>query len=496
MEDFTKEELEQLMAVFRDQAALVLEDMSQDILVLENNGADAEAMARVRRAAHTIKGDSACVGLERIADLAHRLEDIIEAARLASLSFDAEVVNLLLESLDEMRAAICGQEISDITPETLERLLDSIRSIELGKQPVVDSKSNGDADPARIFPPEVEGNGAVSSNGSDSEISRISEAISRGRQVFLLELQGDFLDTVRQRLSLPDSPALPIAERIIGDSDGERSTLVVETGLSPESIESWLRAGSAGLENGDALPAEVAWVESVTNGALVTSKISTHKGENGRAPAAPAVQQGPRQRRSAEYVRVEAVRIDTILNLAGEMVIARSTMNQVLPDLEAAFPKNDVVARFSSASVQMGKLIAELQKSILKMRMVPIDQVFKRFNRPMRELAMESGKQIELEVTGAETELDRTLIDLIYEPLLHLLRNAVDHGLEWPAEREAAGKSPTGKIRMRAYHEGNQVVVEVSDDGRGIDIKSLKAKAVEANEITQAQANQATDDEA
>jgi two-component system chemotaxis sensor kinase CheA len=171
-------------------------------------------------------------------------------------------------------------------------------------------------------------------------------------------------------------------------------------------------------------------------------------------------------------------------------------MNQVAPDLERAFPKNELVTRFSGASLQLGKLIAELQKGVLKMRMVTIDNVFRRFARPMRELAAERGKLAELHISGGDTELDRTLVDLIYEPLLHLLRNAVDHGLETPDEREAAGKPRVGRIRMRAYHEGNQVVVEVGDDGRGVDIAALRARAVESGKVAPEAAARLTDDDA
>ncbi|PYP84612.1 MAG: hypothetical protein DMF61_19645 [Blastocatellia bacterium AA13] len=197
-----------------------------------------------------------------------------------------------------------------------------------------------------------------------------------------------------------------------------------------------------------------------------------------------------------DYVRVEAARIDALLNLAGEMVIARSTLTQVAGELEQSIPKSELTDRFMIASSQMGKFIGELQKSVLKMRMVTIDQVFRRFGMPMRELAAERGKQVELEMRGGETELDRTLVDLIYEPLLHLLRNAVDHGLETPDERAAAGKPRVGKITMRAYHEGNQVVVEVSDDGRGVDIEALKAKAVDAGEISLEAAREMSDEDA
>jgi two-component system chemotaxis sensor kinase CheA len=200
--------------------------------------------------------------------------------------------------------------------------------------------------------------------------------------------------------------------------------------------------------------------------------------------------------RKQDYVRVEASRIDALLNLAGEMVVARSMMNQIGSELEGVMPASDQLTRFSGATLQMGKLIAELQKSVLKMRMVAISNVFKRFARPMRELAAESGKQIEFVTTGGETELDRTLVDLIYEPLLHLLRNAVDHGLETPEEREVAGKPIAGSIMLSAYHEGNQVVVEVADDGRGLDVEALKKKAIETGVVGESESTVMTDEEA
>jgi two-component system chemotaxis sensor kinase CheA len=155
-----------------------------------------------------------------------------------------------------------------------------------------------------------------------------------------------------------------------------------------------------------------------------------------------------------------------------------------------------MVERFSGASSQMGKLIAELQKSVLKMRMVTIDHVFRRFARPMRELAAEHGKEFDLHISGSETELDRALVELVSEPLLHLLRNAVDHGLENIEERRNAGKPESGRIAMRAYHEGNQVVIEVSDDGRGIDPTAVRKKALEAGVLTKQDAERITDQEA
>jgi len=366
MDDLTRAELDQLLAVFRDQSLQILEEMGNDLLALESGRADAEAMTRLRRGAHTIKGDSACVDLDGVTRVAHKIEDVFDSVLYGQIKFDRRSVDVIFKSLDEIRAAIGGAEVSDVAAESVNELVEELTAI------------------------ERTGEATVSANSSD-------------------EHNGELLQ-----------------------------------------------------------PPEVSF---------------RSEGE-------------PSSRHRRGFVRVEAVKIDTLLNLAGEMVIARSVMSQLGPELELAIPRNEIVDRFGGASNQMGKLIAELQKSVLKMRMVTIDHVFRRFARPMRELAAQSGKEVELQISGGETELDRALVDIVYEPLLHLLRNAVDHGLETMEERRNAGKLEAGRIAMRAYHEGNQVVVEVSDDGRGVDPAAVKRRAVEVGAITKQDAERMPDEDA
>jgi two-component system chemotaxis sensor kinase CheA len=354
-------ELDQLLGIFREQSLQIVDEMSHDLLALESSGADDEAMTRLRRGAHTIKGDSACVGLEGVTQITHKIEDAFAEALEGKMVFDRRSVDVMLESLDAVKAAIGGEEVGDVSAETAEALVEALNQLQ-----------NRDA---------------------------------------------------------VDRPA-PLNHVI-----------------KPAPIHS---------------------------------------------PS--ATQSGARHRR--DYLRVESAKVDTLLNLAGEMVIARSVINQIEPELEREFPKNELIGRLTNASAQMGKLIAQLQKSVLKLRMVTIDHLFRRFARPMRELAKERGKEFELQIVGGETELDRTLIDLLYEPLLHLLRNAVDHGLETKEERRNAGKPEVGRIVTRAFHEGNQVVVEVSDDGRGIDVAAVKARAVVSGVISSQQADQMPEEEA
>ena len=366
MDDRAKREFDELLAVFRDQSMQILDEMSHDLLALESRGADTEAVTRIRRGAHTIKGDSACVALDGVTSVAHEIESAFDAVLGGERAIDAPSVDLILRALDAIRGAIGGERVNDLDSGTAAELVEQLHSVQ----------------------------------------------------------------------------------------NREMVAAITPTLLNTEDTES--------------------------------EKPETTTSARSDTPS--------KHRR--DYVRVEAAKVDLLLNLAGEMVIARSIISQVGSELERTESKNELVARFTSASAHMGKMVGELQKAVLKMRMVTIDQVFRRFTRPMRELASERGKLIQIDVTGGSTELDRALVDSLYEPLLHLLRNAVDHGIESPAERVAAGKPEIGRITMRAYHEGNQIAVEVWDDGRGIDVIDLKRTAVAAGAISQQQADLMPEEEA
>lgn len=366
MDDKAKREFDELLAVFRDQSMQILDEMSHDLLALESRGADTEAVTRLRRGAHTIKGDSACIALDGVTSVAHEIESAFDSVLGGERAIDAPSVDLILRALDAIRGAIGGERVNDLDSGTAAELVDQLHSVQNREM--------------------VAAFALTLLNTEDTELEK-HETTTSARN---------------------DTP-------------------------------------------------------------------SKHR---------------------RDYVRVEAAKVDLLLNLAGEMVIARSIISQVGSELERTESKNELVARFTSASAHMGKMVGELQKAVLKMRMVTIDQVFRRFTRPMRELASERGKLIQIDVTGGSTELDRALVDSLYEPLLHLLRNAVDHGIESPAERVAAGKPEIGRITMRAYHEGNQIAVEVWDDGRGIDVIDLKRRAVAAGAISQHQADLMPEEEA
>jgi two-component system chemotaxis sensor kinase CheA len=192
----------------------------------------------------------------------------------------------------------------------------------------------------------------------------------------------------------------------------------------------------------------------------------------------------PKTTPAIELLRIDATKVDRLMDLVGELIISRSMLSEIQTQLKREFPKHTQVSRLSDIDSYLGRILAEMQKAVMQVRMVSLDQIFNRFFRVVRDLAHDRNKQIQLETVGEETELDKRVVDTIYEPLLHLVRNAVDHGIEDEQTRQAAGKPVRGHILLKAYYQGDQVVIEVEDDGCGIDIERLKAKAVERKLIS------------
>jgi two-component system chemotaxis sensor kinase CheA len=195
-------------------------------------------------------------------------------------------------------------------------------------------------------------------------------------------------------------------------------------------------------------------------------------------------------------LRVEAGRIDNVLNLVGELIIGKSMLQQALNEFGKRYPKELLRGKFADAMAFQARVLNDLQRSVMKIRMVPVEQLFRRFPRMVRDVARQCGRDVELELTGLETDLDKGILDAIAEPLTHLVRNAVSHGIEPPEVRRNLGKPPRGKIRLNAFHQGNQVVVEISDDGNGIDAQKIRSKAAELGLLTTEEAARLSEAEA
>jgi two-component system chemotaxis sensor kinase CheA len=241
----------------------------------------------------------------------------------------------------------------------------------------------------------------------------------------------------------------------------------------------------------DLLPGEVAQLEETTpkriakgmeaEGSVSPEASLSHEAEMPGEMQEAATDHGPQTHATlAENIlRVDSERIDSVLNLVGELIIGKSMLQQALNEFAKTYPKDALRGRFSDAMAFQARVLNDLQRSVMKIRMVPVEQLFRRFPRMVRDVARQCGKDVELMVSGQDTDLDKSILDAIAEPLTHLVRNAIGHGLETAEERKKAGKSAQGTLHLSAYHQGNQVIVEVRDDGRGMDVDRIRAKAID-----------------
>jgi two-component system chemotaxis sensor kinase CheA len=483
----------ELRALFFESAGELLQSLNEAGLELEVHPADEEVIRRVRRAVHTLKGDSAACGYYELSELAHELEDVLSPQ--VGQTRGAKLAEVVLEAADSFSAMLAAYQ-RNIDPPPADGLRILIRM--LIAAPAVEV-------PDSAAPKKVTAQFAW----TEYEQLMISEAIHRGEVVYNIALRID-------PNSLMHAAAFQLIRNVLHgcgtvialrpeDNSAAATVEVVEAALAslqPEeriaqrcripAIVSNLRIERAtNLETaehellGDLLEAQAAGVISKT----------TESGEKGEAPKAPAgVSAAAAVVEST--LRVDASRIDAVMNLVGELIIGKSMLNRTLTELDQRHSRDPVRAKLSDALAFQSRVLEELHKCVLKIRMVPVEQLFRRFPRLVRDVAKQCGKDVALEVSGQNTDLDKSILDALAEPLMHLVRNAVDHGVENAEDRIASGKPARGTIYLNAYHQGTQVVIEVRDDGRGIDLTQIRALAMEKGILKAAEAERLSDSEA
>jgi two-component system chemotaxis sensor kinase CheA len=432
----TPEELLALKTTFYVQTREMLEDFSQRVLVLEASSDSAEALRALERTVHTIKGDSMALGFEELAKLAHRLEDYFRALRDRPV-LDRRAIDLLLACGDTMLVLLEAYCAEPPKP------LPSIDSLCERLAPRVEPSTREMA----MEPP------------AEARAYRLTIRFAKECQ---MRSAGAFL--VRQRLTKvglivraepdPESPEIETASQWVVD---------LEAAVGKEEIR--LAARVPGVTSRVMLREQKRLSPQPAPGDL-EEEGSFARTSGSATPAA------------SDQLRVEVSKIDRIMNLVGELVIGRSMVTQALSEFSSGDAQGTAADRLSDANGFLERTMTELQAAVLKIRMVPVEHVFRRFPRLVRDLAHSRGKRVDLDIQGGLTELDKSIVDALGEPLLHLVRNAIDHGLETPRERELAGKPPTGKLKLAAYYEGNHAHVVVEDDGRGIDLDRVGERAV------------------
>jgi two-component system chemotaxis sensor kinase CheA len=461
--------------------------MNEAGLALEEHPSDKEQLRHVRRAVHTLKGDSAACGFRELSELAHELEDVL-VPELAeeNAGLVAEVVLTAADTFHEILAAYRNHlrpPAGGALREHIQRLL---------RKPVAQAQNA--AAEAKF-------------EWTEYEELTIASALGRGESVYHIAVHLDpeallpaaAFELVRKALANtgtilalhPDSSTMP------------PSASLIEAAVSSTKTPDWIRqrcqvpsvVARISVAKVPALPSAPRDVLDI----LIESEATATSAGVGAGPAhsAPHVEEEAHEHAASgglahavaeSSLRVEAGRIDTVMNLVGELIIGKSMLQRTIAEFDQRHTKDPLRGKFSDALAFQSRVLGELQKSVMKIRMVPVDQLFRRFPRIVRDVAKLRNKDIDLDIAGQNTDLDKGILDALADPLAHLVRNAADHGIESPAERQAAGKPARGTIRLNAYHEGDQVVIEVSDDGRGLDREKIVRRAIARGILTEAEA--------
>jgi two-component system chemotaxis sensor kinase CheA len=486
----------ELRAIFFESANELLQSLNEAGLELEARPADEEVIRRVRRAVHTLKGDSAACGFHKLSELAHELEDILTPH--VAHKHGARFAEVVLAAADSFEAMLSSYQRGKKLP-SLEKLRGLIRGLLVDTAVLV---------PAAGVP-QVPAAVPASFAWTEYEQLMISEAVHRGEKVYNVALRID-----------PDSLMRAAAFQLIRNVLHGCGTLIAlrpEDSLTAATVEI-VEAALASVQPEDAIkkrcriPSIVSdvRVEHATSAqtpdhellgdlldaqaAQVVAKAAEHADA---ADAAKAGQAASAVATVAEStLRVEANRIDAVMNLVGELIIGKSMLHRALTEFDQRHARDPVRAKLAEALGFQSRVLDELHKCVLKIRMVPVEQLFRRFPRVVRDVAKQCGKDVALDISGQHTDLDKSILDALGEPLMHLVRNAVDHGIEPADERLTAGKPARGTVYLNAYHQGTQVVIEVRDDGRGIDAAQVRKQAVKQGIIKPEESARLTDQEA
>lgn len=480
------------------------------LLQLEKDGENIALVNELFRSAHSLKGASGTMGFVPIVELTHSAEDLLDKVRQGKIRVTNEIIDVLLAVTDKVKSML--EQVEQKVELTVEytHLTEQMKTLaETGAlaQRIPASLSDMiDRSPKQ----------AVKFNLTAKEHEIIDDAIISGRAIYQIDvaLHPDTLMKavravmVMQRLEPLGRvvKVLPTIEELESDESLTFSLLFVTNELSEEIRIDILEISEIVdvnvnyyyLSDIGAIPDTYSVGTEKTTDAdarnTIASPVFAAKAEVGgqpaqMAPLSPATPAGqavqPAQEQVADgnnqvhTIRVDTARMDNLINLVGEIMITRTRLVKIGEDLRAERQSDPLVANLNETNVYLGRLMSDLQESVMRLRMVPISTVFSRYPRLVRDFCRKTGKKIELVIKGEETELDKTVIELIGDPLMHIIRNSVDHGIETPEERLVAGKPDYGTITLDAYHEGNHIAIIVSDDGKGLDIGRIYEKALE-----------------
>jgi two-component system chemotaxis sensor kinase CheA len=443
--------------LFFQEADEQLQLLDEDIVRLEKESSNPDLMQEIFRAAHTIKGSSAMVGHQRLSDLAHAMENVLDYVRKGLLAVSPLIIDALLHGLDVMR--LLRQEMVSLDAKPAD-ITDAVAELSALVKSTKQSSEQYTGQPGTLT--------------LDTEAqARLAKACQGGKQAYFIKVsfnkQSNWIAVrsfqVINGLSAVADVILsrPTSQEI---EEGKASYLfqaVVTSNNSRDDIKKMLD-GISEIEN-----IEISIYEK--EAPLEVPKTA------GTDSAAS----GKEDTKLSQTVRVDVSRLDTLMEQVGELVINRNQISQLGRALAEKYREDETINTFGDSLSQIDKIISTLQQDVMSIRLLPVEIIFNTLPRLVRDLARKENKKVEFIIEGQETEVDRSVIERLRDPLIHMLRNAVDHGIETPEERVSCGKPETGSIRLSAFHEQDNIVITLKDDGKGIDPKVIRKSAIEKN---------------
>lgn len=458
--------MQEILEDFLIEAFEMIEQLDQDLVELENRPEDLELLNRIFRVAHTIKGSGSFLNFSVLTHLTHHMEDVLNKARHGELTITPDIMDVVLESIDFMKKLLnairdTGTDANTGLDSDIANVVARLDAISKGESPqdipASQESSTTQEAPQSQAPQEASNNAQEEvdySNMSPEEVEKEIERLLNQRQ----EEDKKKREEKRAKGELQDIQA---------PSEIEQTPNATPAAKAPESQKQ---------PEVNATPAKQTETKP---------QIKPRQEEN--KTLATSVEQ---------TIRVDVKRLDSLMNLIGELVLGKNRLIKIYNDVEERYEGEKFLEELNQVVASVSMVTTDIQLAVMKTRMLPIGRVFNKFPRMVRDLSRELGKNIELVISGEETELDKSIVEEIGDPLVHLIRNACDHGIESKEERIAAGKKEQGTVELKAYNEGNHIVVEITDDGKGMDPATLKAKAIEKGIIGEREADTMTDREA
>lgn len=451
------EDMKEILEEFLIEADEILSGLDQDLIELEENPDDKELLNKIFRGMHTLKGGAGFLGLTSVVEIAHKIEDIFNKLRNDELKLTSEMMDIIFEGVDKLKESIEMIKESEEIPDEkdIKDLLIKLESV----------LSGGEVLEAEIVNNNHESQGEI---GTDIQFV---ESVDEDIKNLILQYPGKDLGEILEELILlpPDErPSIEVIEKLekIISEGKDVKDLIKQKGEEQKSKP----------EIEESKPVQKEERPKTAEKSEITKKKKTEKKE--------------------EVIRVDVERVEVLMNLVGELVLDRNRIVKLASGLETSCNSTETIEELLDSITGMSRTVSDLQDAVMKLRMQPVKKVFSKFPRIVRDLAKKLNKKVNLVLEGEDTEIDRSILDKLEDPLIHLVRNAIDHGIEPPEERVKSGKPEIGTVKLSAYQEGDRIIIAIEDDGKGIDVEKVKKKAIEKGLITPEQAENISDKEA